>query len=215
LQYRLKPTNLPDRCDGCGTASQWTNTPCYAVTKAGGLVIHRHDDVAGEWHQLCAQALTPSRVIDEPIIPQSRVPQEGNNGNVRMVDPPDRRGDVAAAHGFWSRRKTSIFDIHVTDTDARSYRNTAPTKVQERQEKEKKTKYLDACTQAWRHFTPLVFSVDGMQSKETTLAASKQRAVVKTQSKTTNLCVMIIVVIVAKMTKIRDPRSWGFVGGKQ
>jgi hypothetical protein len=96
------------------------------------------------------------------------------HGRQHMVDPPEKRGDVAA-HGFWSRGMTTIFDIRVTDTDARSFRNTDPTKVLEKQAKEKKDKYLDACSEARRHFTPLVFSVDGMPERET-IAASKRLA---------------------------------------
>jgi hypothetical protein len=71
-----------------------------------------------------------------------------------------------------------IFDIRVSDTDGRTYLNTAPFKVLQKQEKEKKTKYVEARMQACRHtgiqarrsFTPLVFSVDDMRSKETTAA---------------------------------------------
>jgi hypothetical protein len=114
--------------------------------------------MAGEWHALCAQALTPSQVTDEPLIPQSRIAVDCANGNVRMVDPPERRGDVAA-HGFWKRGVTAIFDIRVTNTDQRSYRTSTPLKILKRQEKqEKKSKYSEACKQqARRHFTPLVF----------------------------------------------------------
>jgi hypothetical protein len=45
-------------------------------------------------------------------------------------------------------------------------------KVLRRHEKEKKTKHLAACVARCRHFTPIVFSVDGLQGPEAT-AASK------------------------------------------
>jgi hypothetical protein len=168
IRFGLNPQNLPEQCDGCGARF----TVDHAMQcRRGGLVIHRHDDVAGEWHQLCASSLTPSKVSDEPLIPQSRVRTEVN-GVVHMTDPPAIRGDVAA-HGFWQRGTTTIFDIRVTDTDSRSHRNKDPTKVLAKQAKEKKDKYSDACTQARRHFTPLVFSVDGLREKET-IAASKR-----------------------------------------
>jgi hypothetical protein len=86
----LPPKDLPPECDGCGHALS---------CRKGGLVIQRHDDVAGEWHQLCAQALTPSRVTDEPIIPQGRITQADANGNRRTIDPLER------AHGFLSTPK--------------------------------------------------------------------------------------------------------------
>jgi hypothetical protein len=38
-----------------------------------------------------------------------------------------------------------IFDIHVTDTDAPSYRGQDPHKVLANQEKEKKDKYVEPC----------------------------------------------------------------------
>jgi hypothetical protein len=68
LRYGLVPTAMPITCDGCG--ERFTVGHAMACRK-GGLIIHRHDDVAGEWHQLCASALSASRVTDEPIIPQS------------------------------------------------------------------------------------------------------------------------------------------------
>ena len=84
------------------------------------------------------------------------------------------RGDVSV-HGFWSRGTTAIFDIRVTDTDSASYRSTAPSKVLKRQEGEKKDKYGEACLAAHQHFTPLVYSVDGMEGGEA-IAARKQLA---------------------------------------
>jgi hypothetical protein len=170
LRYGLNPTNMPIACDGCGDRF----TVGHAMTcRKGGLITQRHDDVAGEWHQLCADALSPSRVTDEPIIPQCRTRAEVN-GVQRWIEPPEIRGDVAA-HGFWNRGTTAIFDIRISDTDAKSFRNQDPGKVLERQATAKKTKYLAACLEARRHFTPLVFSVDGLRAKET-VAASKHLA---------------------------------------
>jgi hypothetical protein len=57
-------------------------------------------------------------------------------------------------------------DVHVTDTDAKSYIKRAPAKVLERQEKEKKCKYLEPCLENRRHFTPFVCSVDGLLGHE-------------------------------------------------
>jgi hypothetical protein len=53
----------------------------------------------------------------------------------------------------------------VTDTDAKSYSKRDPAKVPESQE-EKKRKYLEACLERRRHFTPFVCSVDGMLGRE-------------------------------------------------
>jgi len=110
--------------------------------KKGGLVTQRHNDLKAEWHHLCIQALSAMAVTDEPLIHSSwDVCQAGAEG----ADPqPELRSDVAA-HGFWKRRMTAIFDICVTDTDAASYRTTDPKNVLKHHEREKKAKYNDLC----------------------------------------------------------------------
>ena len=69
-------------------------------------------------------------------------------------------------HGFWKRDTTTIFDIRITDTEAPTYRGLDPKRVLARHEREKKDKYLKACLERRRHFTPLVFSVDRMAGEE-------------------------------------------------
>jgi hypothetical protein len=169
MRFGLTPSSLPHRCEGCG---QRFSVEHAMTCKKGGLVMLRHNDVAAEWHHLCAQALTPAAITDEPLIHMCRdVQQAGANGT---APPPELRGDIAA-HGFWRRGTTTIFDVRVTDTDAPSYRGTDPQKVLRRHEKEKKDKYNALCVARRRHFTPLVFSVDGLQGTEAT-AASKRLA---------------------------------------
>jgi hypothetical protein len=65
---------------------------------------------------------------------------------------------------------------HVTDTDAKSYSKRDPAKVLESQEKEKKRKYLEACLERRRHFTPFVCSVDGMLGREAKTFAKRLAA---------------------------------------
>jgi hypothetical protein len=168
LRFGLQPLSLPDRCDGCEAKF----TVDHALScKKGGLVLLRHNDVAAEWHTLCAAALTPSAVSDEPLILIGRDATAQSNST---EPPPDLRGDVAA-HGFWKRGTTAIFDIRVTDTDGPSARGLDPAKILKRHEKAKRDKYLDLCLARRRHFTPLVFSVDGMRGTEAQ-AASKRLA---------------------------------------
>jgi hypothetical protein len=158
LCFGLLPSFLPHRCDG------WNKrfTIEHAMScKKGGLVVMRHDnDVSAEWHHLCVQALQPSAVSDKPLIHTGRgVPNAGNAG---VEAAADSRGDVAA-HGFWRRGTTAAFDdVRITDTDSpSSHRCQEPLKVPKRHETEKK-KHLEACVARCRHFTPLVFSVDGL-----------------------------------------------------
>ena len=178
LRMGLTPSALPEKCDGCGNHFSVEHA---LACKKGGLVLLCHNDMVAEWHEMCANALTPSAISDEPLIHNGRV-AGGTNGNGAQqagVQPGDRehramRGDVAA-HGFWRRATTAIFDVRITDTDAPSYRGQDPTKILARHEKEKKDKYLDACVERRRQFTPLVYSVDGLLGEEAR-AASKRLA---------------------------------------
>ena len=168
IRNGLVPNGLPTFCSACQSA-RFTVGHAFQCKK-GGLVRARHEELAGEWHQLCAQALSPSLVSDEPAISQYQN-QEGDNTADRI---PELRGDVGV-HGFWTRGTTAIFDIRVTDTDAGTHKNREPSKVLERQEIEKKKKYGEACRQSNMHFTPLVFSVDGLEGGEA-MAARKRLA---------------------------------------
>ena len=167
LRFGLVPTDLPHRCDGCG--DRFTTAHAMSCRK-GGLILLRHNDVAAEWGQLCGQALTPSAVTDEPLIQTSRDVRQ--DGATHTAPSPELRGDIAV-HGFWRRGTTAIFDIRVTDTDAPSSRNTAPSQILQRHEKEKKDKYNDLCLARRRHFTPLVFSVDGLMGCEAKAASQR------------------------------------------
>jgi hypothetical protein len=90
----------------------------------------------------------------QPLIQPSRnVTMAGTH---RTEPSCELRGDLAV-HGFWTRGQTAIFDVRITDTDQPSNRNTAPTKVLLRHEKEKKDKYGTLCIERRRTFTPLVF----------------------------------------------------------
>jgi hypothetical protein len=169
LRLGLQPTALPPRCDGCD--ERFTIDHAMSCRK-GGLILQRHNDLVTTWGQLCGQALSPSTVSDEPLIQPSRdllMP-----GSTRTVPSPELRGDLAV-HGFWTKGQTAIFDVRITDTDQPSNRNTAPSKVLLRHEKEKKNKYGDLCIAKRQTFTPLVFSIDGLLGKEAT-AASKRLA---------------------------------------
>ena len=74
-------------------------------------------------------------------------------------------GDVGC-HGFWQLGRLAIFDVRITDTDARSAWNWDYSKVIVAQEKEKNDKYLDSCLRQSKDFTPLVYLVDGIAGRE-------------------------------------------------
>ncbi|KAL7474030.1 hypothetical protein ACHAW6_000029, partial [Cyclotella cf. meneghiniana] len=81
----------------------------------------------------------------------------------------EARGD-ALAHSFWNRGRGTVFDVRICDTDSRSYSNTSLSKILDQHAKEKKDKYGTACLDRRRNFAPLVYSVDGMASKDARMA---------------------------------------------
>ena len=168
LRYGFRPKGLPDRCDGC---LEGFTVEHGLSCKKGGFVGARHDDARDEWAHLCASALTASRVCTEPEIFYGAGVVAGHRGGTAAEANlgDEARGDVKA-HGFWKRGRGTIFDIRITDTDARSYGNTDSRKILECHAREKKSKYEEACLERRRDFTPMVYSVDGLASKETRAA---------------------------------------------
>ena len=69
LRYGLPILNLPKTCDGC--LKPFTLEHALQC-KVGGLITQRHDEVAHQLGELCAQALKPSAVHAEPIIIHGR-----------------------------------------------------------------------------------------------------------------------------------------------
>ena len=84
----------------------------------------------------------------------------------------EARGDVGA-HGFWKRGRTTVFDVQVCDTDAKSYGNRDSKKVLEGTACRKKDKYEEACLEWRRDFTPMIYSVDGMADKHARAAEKR------------------------------------------
>ncbi|KAL7475656.1 LOW QUALITY PROTEIN: hypothetical protein ACHAW6_003456, partial [Cyclotella cf. meneghiniana] len=185
LRYGSRPPNLPSRCDGCGEGF----TVEHALNcKKGGLVGIRHDDARDEWAHLCSLAFTNARVVIEPNILYGNDTATGPSRAALPNSPPspndtpgdESRGDVLV-HSFWQRargtvfdvricdtdaRSGTVFDVRICDTDARSYANTSSDKVLERASKEKVRKYEQACLTQGQDFTPLVYLVDGLASKD-------------------------------------------------
>ena len=98
-------------------------------------------------------------------------------------DLGDEARDDVSARGFWSRRRVTVFDIRITDTDAPSYGNRSSKKIIEAAEKEKIGKYGDACTRRRRDFTPMVYSVDGMPGAKARAAEKRLASLLATKWK--------------------------------
>jgi hypothetical protein len=113
--YGLCPRGLPECCNGCREPFMVEHG---LSCKKGSFVGQRHDDVCEELAHLCLMALTPSRISSEPKIFYGRdLTAAQRPANEVLGD--EACGDVRA-HGFWKRGRTTIFDIQVCDTDAKS-----------------------------------------------------------------------------------------------
>ena len=75
--------------------------------------------------------------------------------------------------GFWDPRRMCLFNVLIFDIDTDYYDRRHPHKILYQHEQRKKVKYLEAYLEQQCHFTPIVFSVDGVMWKDIE-AESKQ-----------------------------------------
>jgi hypothetical protein len=124
LRFGIDPLKLPATCNGCGKKFDFNHAQ---QCPKGGLILHRHNDVAAEWGEMCACALKPSAISDEPFIHTGRDSQQRPGDEGKLIDK-DLLGDIGI-HGFWKTGQSTIFDIRITDTDCASWRDRDPHKV--------------------------------------------------------------------------------------
>jgi hypothetical protein len=116
-------------------------------------------------------ALMPSQISSKPKIFYGRDLTVAQRP-VNEVLGDEAHGDVGA-HGIWKRGRTTIFDIQVCDTDAKSYGNCNSKKVLEGAACRKKDEYEEACLERRRDFTPMIYLVDGMADKHAQAAEKR------------------------------------------
>eukprot|EP00957_Ditylum_brightwellii_P163881 12476371-Ditylum_brightwellii.AAC.1 len=81
-------------------------------------------------------------------------------------------GDLVIHH-LWQSNTNTIINVCIMDTNVKSYISKPVKTVLEKQEKDKKRKYLQACIDQRRHFSPFVVSVDGMLGKEAAIVLKR------------------------------------------
>jgi hypothetical protein len=84
-----------------------------------------------------------------------------------------------------------IIDMHVTDLDCKANLSKDPHKVLAQHERAKKKKYLEACTEQRRHFSPFTISTDdviGKEARTRLLCASSQPSLQTSRTNRTWSC---------------------------
>eukprot|EP00978_Attheya_sp_CCMP212_P037221 scaffold174009_cov63-Attheya_sp.AAC.1 len=171
LHYAMMLQNLPTHCDGCNAKC---NIDHALNCKKGGLVIARHNEVKDELEFLATLATLPNAVRNEPFIFPGRAANgEGNcesNSCPHVQSSTNNEGDRGnlLLHGIWEQQIHCVVDIRMANVDLGSYLTSTPEKVLSRQEMEKKKKYLQACLDKRRNFTPFVSSTDRLMGREAT-----------------------------------------------
>ena len=80
IRYGIRPESLPPKCDGCGKEATVEHLMSCSY---GGLTVGAHDEIKNELAELCAKALRPSCVRDEPLI----IPISRNSNNNAPSSP--------------------------------------------------------------------------------------------------------------------------------
>jgi hypothetical protein len=178
----------------------------------GGLVVNRHEEIKMELAHL-GQRATPGNnmVRNEPEInPLGRCNDPADPENPQ--DKDGNRGDLLI-RGLWEDGTDCIIDVRCTDINSDSNINKDPDKVLKAAEKEKKNKYLKACQNQRRHFSPFVVSTCGLIANEgkhvlRQIASKIAKASDKPFSVTSNFvkCRMSIAIIRATQQCVRGSR---------
>ena len=154
LRYGKELKGLPGACP-CG---QKYHTTHALNCKKGGFVMIRHNSIRDYEGNLLSKVHT-----DVETVP-SLQPVEGEI--VNGIPGDNARSDVRA-RGVWRDSQKVFFDVRITNTNSASQHNVKTEKVLLRHEKEKKRQYNRRIMNIEHGiFTPLLFSVSGVLSKE-------------------------------------------------
>ena len=119
----------------------------------GGLIIRRHNEIRDCLGDMAA--LVWPQVIREPVV------REGDPAS----DDPGLHLDLGI-RDVWQPQVEVLFNIHVIDTDAPSYRRRSPVSILDSGAVEKKRVCCSAVEDRRGNFTPFVLSIDGLLQHE-------------------------------------------------
>ena len=83
------------------------------------------------------------------------------------LEVTEEKGDQLI-RDLWKNGTDSVHNMRAVNTDAKLHRTKDPEWCLQEAERRKKWKYLEACLQQRRHFSPFVASVDGLLGVEAT-----------------------------------------------
>ena len=88
LQYEIKPTDLPQHCDGCSVRSSISHALDY---KKGDLIMSSHNKICEKNVYLTSKSLTPTHIRDNPPMNPGcsvRSVRSPLSGPCRLNNPP-------------------------------------------------------------------------------------------------------------------------------
>ena len=104
--------------------------------------LHRNE-IAGDLIHLCQKAFANSAVWDKPFILSTAAEKE-KDSDTNDEGSTNYRGDLIIG-GFWHTSSYCVVDVHITNTDAKSYCDKVLEKILAMQERAKKKQYLEPC----------------------------------------------------------------------
>ena len=181
LRFGRPLAGLPKYCDGCD--KPFTGRHGLECRK-GGRIVQRHNEIRDELAYLARKAYGDGKVLTEPRVggvgegEKKEDQEEGAErddktaGPETVVTPPGLRADVGI-RGFFDTQKMVFFDVRVCDPDAETYKTKPIDAVLRRHEKEKESKFKQACRERRIDFVPFVVSVDGVLGRQAFNAAKR------------------------------------------
>ena len=145
LRYGLETPYLLNYCDGCNTKF----SICYTLDcKRVGLITAHHNELWEGGADLARKEFRPSHMHDNPLIftgcavkrPKAKPTRPTGSTNRDNAPPPEateQKGDLLI-RDLWQNGTTSVHNMSVVNTDAKSHSAKPPEKCLQEAERVKK-----------------------------------------------------------------------------